>query len=82
VEASQGYTFISEEEITVHDIPAMKLVYTHIPPPDLESSFQIMWCVLVEEQTFRQVEFSCVPACWSTYEGTFNTMLDSFQVLK
>jgi hypothetical protein len=40
-----------------------------------------MQCVLFERTTCWIIDFGCVPACWSTFESTFNNMLNSFQDL-
>jgi hypothetical protein len=79
-EAKNDYTFISEDEITVSGVPAMKLVFSYYLS-NSGSPVQMMICNLVKGQTIWMITFQCVPACWSTYEGTFNTVLDSFQAL-
>lgn len=78
LESLQGYTFISEEEITIGGIPAMTITYIMVTQG---VSFQIMQCFLVQGQRGWLIQFLCAPECWNTYEGTFDTMLNSFQVL-
>lgn len=76
----EGYTSISEEELTVCGVPAIKYVYTYT---DTESGFtkQNMELVLVKEQTGWTIATSSTVECWNLYENTFNTIIDSFRLL-
>jgi hypothetical protein len=79
LEAFEDYDLLSEGEITIGGIPAMKITYTWVM---MGMTIQTMQCLLITEQTAWVITFTSVPECWSTYEGTFNTMMNSFLVLE
>jgi hypothetical protein len=78
IELFEEYDLLSEEALTIGGIPAMKITYTWII---WEDSVQTMQCILVKEETGWVITFTSTPECWSTYAGTFNTIMNSFQVL-
>lgn len=73
----EGYTLISEEELMVDGIPAIKLIYTHT---DFGYALQNMGQILVNEETGWNIRASTPPECWNVYEDTFNTIIGSFQI--
>jgi hypothetical protein len=78
VESLEGYTCLYDGEITIGDTPAMKITYIWV----LEGvTIKTTQCILVTEQTGWVLTFTSIPACWSTYESTFNTIMNSFRVL-
>jgi hypothetical protein len=76
----EGFAFASEEETTIDGIPAMKLMYMYADV-STGDTYQEVSCLLLQENTRWSISFWCVPECWDTYEGTFNTMLNSFHLL-
>ena len=79
-EDMEGFAFISEEETTIDGIPAMKLMYmyTDVSTGD---TYQELSCFLLQGNTSWLISFWCLPDCWDMYEGTFDTMANSFHVL-
>lgn len=80
VEDEEGFIFISEEEITIDNVPAMKLMYMCI---DISTGdpFQAVEYCLLRGNTSWLISFNCIPECWNTSESTFNTMISSFRFL-
>jgi hypothetical protein len=79
VEVLNGYGFLSESETTVGDIPAI----THIFTLSAEgSSVKEMQCILIKGNTGWVLTFASASTCWNTYAGTFNIIMNSFQVLE
>ena len=74
----EGYTSISEEELTVDGKAAIKHVFTFIMEGE---TFKVMQVYLVENKTAWVLSFGTVPACWSQYEVIFDNMAGSFQLL-
>lgn len=73
-----GYTPISEEEMNMGVGAAIEHVYSYSLAGQTMTQMQIY---LVEDQTAWVLTFSTVPACWGQYEPTFDTVVDSFQLL-
>jgi len=78
IEDYDEYELISKENLTIDGVTAIKVIYTYAADGD---TLQIMDCFLVRQQTLWRIIAQSVPACWNTYESTFNTMVSSFQVL-
>lgn len=74
----EDFAILSEEEITINGIPAMKAIFTGSTEG---YTVQVMVGVLVKGHSGWDIELGCASECWDTYEDTFNTMLSSFQVL-
>ena len=72
------YNLISEENVTIDDIPAVKVICTYSEDGD---TVKAMVCFLVKQQRFWSIEGDCALTCWDTYKGTFNTMISSFQFI-
>jgi hypothetical protein len=75
-ETWNGYKLISEENLTINGIPAIKVIYT-----SEGYNIQEMGCILLNQQTAWMIVGSCDIECWDTYESTFNTMINSFHML-
>ncbi|MFA5367804.1 MAG: PsbP-related protein [Dehalococcoidia bacterium] len=74
---------ISKEDLTVEGIPAIKIVYTFDSPTYYGDMMNIenMECIFINQQGLWSIIMQCDSACWDTYKPTFDTMLDSFQLL-
>lgn len=77
-EGIEEYVLVSEEEIVIDNIPAMKAVYTGT---SVGYPFKTVACILVNAKVGWDIELGCDPECWDIYEDTFNTMINSFKVL-
>ncbi len=78
--AAGGYTPISEEDVTVDGFPAIKHVCLIAVTEDVD--FQAVLLYVVEDADGWTVLCLCRSDCWSQYETTFDTMIDSFQLLE
>jgi len=77
--AAEGYTPISEEEMTVDGIAAIK----HVCSFDVrEVTFQAMLLYAVEGTTGWTVFCTCRFDCWSQYGPIFDTVAGSFRLLE
>lgn len=76
--ADVGYTPISEEEVTVDGIAAIKHVCSIAY---VEATFQWMLLYVVEDTNGWIVSCVCKSDCWSKYEPTFDTIVGSFRLL-
>ena len=74
---SEGYTLVSEEELIIDGKTAIKHVYTM---SILGLTGQQMEVYLMEDKTVWILNFNTVPAFWSQYEDTFNTVARSFRL--
>ena len=74
---SEGYTLVSEEELIIDGKTAIKHVYTMSV---LGLTGQQMEVYLMEDKTVWILNFNTVPAFWSQYEDTFNTVAISFRL--
>ena len=75
---ADGYTFISEEELTIGGRPAIKSVYTYTvyrPTTKLARAY------LVEGKTAWVITCTISPECWNQYEPVFDTIINSFKLL-
>ena len=76
--AAGGYIPISEEALAVDGIPAIK----HVCSIDVyEVAFQAMLLYVVEDSNGWIVFCPCRSDCWSKYETTFDTIVDSYRLL-
>lgn len=76
--AEEGYTPISEEALTVDGIPAIK----HVCSLDVgEATFEAMLLYVVEDTTGWTVFCTCRSDCWTKYEPTFDTIVESLRLL-
>lgn len=74
---SEGYTLVSEEELIIDGKTAIKHVYTMSV---LGLTGKQMEVYLMEDKTVWILNFNTVPAFWSQYEDTFNTVARSFRL--
>jgi len=77
-----NYHLISKENLIIDGVPAIKVICTF--GEYTNSGYTIikeMDVFLIREQTLWSIGGGCATTCWDTYEGTFNTMLNSFQIL-
>jgi hypothetical protein len=74
---SEGYTLVSEEELIIDGKAAIKHVYTM---SILGLTGQQMEVYLMEDKTVWILNFNTLPAFWSQYEDTFNTVARSFRL--
>ena len=79
IESFNGYNLISKDNLTIDGNPAVKVVYTYIG--SYGESVQETFCILINQQTAWLIIGSCDVSCWNTYQGTFNTMANSFHLL-
>ena len=77
LQGSEGYTSVSEEELIIDGKAAIKHVYTM---SILGLTGQQMEVYLMEDKTVWILNFNTVPAFWSQYEDTFNTVARSFRL--
>ena len=76
--AAGGYIPISEEALTVDGVAAIK----HVCSIDVyEVAFHAMLLYVVEDSNGWIVFCPCRSDCWSKYETTFDTIVDSFRLL-
>lgn len=76
--AEEGYTPISEEALTVDGIAAIK----HVCSLDVgEATFEAMLLYVVEDTNGWTVTCICVSDCWTKYEPTFDTIVESLRLL-
>lgn len=76
--ATQGYSFVSDEEITVDGVPAMEHVYTM----DIgQGTVEVMQVLFLEDTTLWILSCEAAAACWPAYEPTFDVVVASFQFL-
>ena len=76
--AAGGYIPISEEALTVDGVAAIK----HVCSIDVyEVVFQAMLLYVVEDSNGWIVFCPCRSDCWSQYETTFDTIVDSYRLL-
>ena len=78
IEEYEAYDLISEDDITVSAIAAKELTFTATTD---SATIQMTYCMLIDGKTLWVLFFSCAPDCWDTYESSFNTMLNSFEIL-
>ena len=76
--AEEGYTPISEEALTVNGMAAIKHVCSLAY---VEVTFQWMLLYVVEDTTGWAVSCAGMSDCWSKYEPTFDTIVESFRLL-
>lgn len=74
----EGYAPISEEEITIYGLPAIKHVYIFMYQGEPLKNAQAF---LVEGKTAWGIICTSAPNCWSQYESTFDTIINSFKLL-
>lgn len=72
------YQLISKENMTIDGIPAIKIIYTSSSDG---TNWQEMLSFFIKQQEVWWIVGACDIECWDTYEGTFNTMANSFHVL-
>ena len=76
--AAGGYIPISEEALTVDGVAAIK----HVCSIDVyEVAFHAMLLYVVEDSNGWIVFCPCRSDCWSKYETTFDTIVDSYRLL-
>ena len=76
--AAGGYIPISEEALTVDGVAAIK----HVCSINVyEVAFQAMLLYVVEDSNGWIVFCPCISDCWSKYETTFDTIVQSFRLL-
>jgi hypothetical protein len=85
IESSDNYDFVSEENLTIDGIPAIKIIFRDVWWEDIAgvgaTDVKVIECYLIKQQTVFGITLKCDPSCWDIYESTFNTMLTSFHVL-
>ena len=79
IESFNGYNLISKQNLTIDGIPAVKVIYTYVG--SYGESVQETFCVLMNQQTAWLIIGSCDVTCWNKYQGTFNTIANSFHLL-
>jgi len=79
LEDLEEYTLISEDELTIGGIPAVKLVFTHT---ELGFTEQVKHIYLLNEQIAWAIGTSSAAECWNKYEDTFDTIAGSFRLLE
>ena len=77
--ADEGYTPIAEEALTVDGVAAIKHVCSLAY---VEITFQAMLLYVVDGTNGWIVFCPCRADCWSKYETTFDTIVDSFRLLE
>lgn len=76
--ALDGYTFVSEEELTVAGLDAVKYVFTF----DVYGvAVEVMQVYLVADMMGWLMTCRCAPECWSECQPIFDTAAASFQLL-
>jgi hypothetical protein len=73
----KGYTPVSEEEITLDQIPAIKHVYTFF---DKNVTFKQMAIYLKQGEVGWVINCSCSPDAYNSYQPTFEAVAASFQL--
>ena len=71
----EGYTHISEEELTLSGMKAVQLIYTAYP---YDQHVEVMQTCFIKDKTAWIVGVSCSPTCWSEYIDNYNTIVASF----
>lgn len=75
----KGYTYISEEEITICGLPAIKHVFTDIG--GLGKTSKHVQALFIEGKTAWFIICASAENCWSQYETVFDTIINSFKLL-
>lgn len=74
----EGYTPISEEDLIIDGMPAIKHVFTL----DVAgSTVKVMEVLLVKGTTSWFMPSECAPGCWGAYEPIFDTIMSTFDLL-
>jgi hypothetical protein len=74
----EGYGPVSEEEITVNGMTAMRHLFNQTSDGDTIRQMQVY---LVRDETGWVLTYSTSSSCWQQYEPVFNHMTDSFRFL-
>lgn len=79
LQALDNYELVSKETVTIDGIQTIKAIYTYVDTYGYP--VQQMAYVLVNQQTAWVIGGTCATTCWNTYQGTFNTIANSFNLL-
>ena len=79
IRSFEGYTPVSDEEISVNGIEAIKHIYD--VTLDMETMKQ-MQVYLVEGTLGWVITFACAADCWQQYEDVFDHIAVSFKLLR
>lgn len=74
----EGYNHISEEDLIVSGLPAIKHVYILVRD---EVTVDVMELILVEGTTAWFIACECAPGCWGYSKDDFDTIVSSFYLL-
>jgi hypothetical protein len=74
---------ISKEDLTIDGIPTIKVLHIFDMPTPYGDVIPLenIECIFIYKQMLWTILMQCDSACWDTYKPTFDTMLDSFQLL-
>jgi len=75
----EDYVPLSTEELTINGIPAIKHTYTATASP---KSYKFVQIYLVKNETGWLLHFFCTGKDFDSREATFDTILNSFRLLK
>jgi hypothetical protein len=73
-----NYAFISEEDLAIDDMPAIKHIFTHSTPDGRPA--KSMHVYLVKNQTAWVISFSGEPTSLDAFKSTFDAIISSFSL--
>ena len=79
IRSFEGYTPVSDEEIAVNEIEAIKHIYDVTQDIDTIRQMQVY---MVEGTLGWVITFSCAADCWQQYEDVFDRITASFKLLR